>query len=95
MVRGHIGMTAGDQPVAQVDHFADVFRGAGLHRRRQYTQCSNVGVELPGRLLGQPADSSFRRQVRIPLGGPRVDLVVDVRDVANVGDVFLAVDFTE
>ena len=47
----------------------------------------DVLVELRRRLGGELGNGLRRWQLRIALHGPRVDLVVDVGDVAGVGNV--------
>ena len=53
----------------------------GSHRRRKCAQRRHIGVELRRRALRQLADGDAF------LGRARVDLVVHVGDVANIGDV--------
>ncbi len=98
MILGDVGMPAFHERLDQRDHVlapvvaADVFRGARLERRRQNAKRCNVVVEL---LLGRRrdlADRLVQRQVGIVPRRPRVDLVVDVRDVAHVRDVLRPVD---
>ena len=95
MILGDIGMAIGDQLVAKHAHFGNVVRRARLHRRRKNAERGNVLVELRRRVLGETADGLGRRHVGKALDGARVDLVVDVRDVARIGDVTLAVYVAE
>ena len=95
MVGSDVGVPVRDQPVAKLDHLGDVFRRTRLDRRRQHAERGDVPVELGGCLFRQFADAKLRREVRIALGRPRVDLVIDVGDVADVSDVALPVDVTE
>ena len=55
----------------------------------------HVRVELRFGLLGYLADRLVQRQIGIILRRPRVDLVVDVGDVADIGDVVWPVDVPE
>ena len=82
---GDVGVAVGDQRLDQRLHFLDMLRGARLDRRRQHAQRLDIVVELLGGALGKVADrhAFFRRA--------GVDLVVDVGDVAHVGDVLCAV----
>jgi hypothetical protein len=84
-----IGVALGDEALDHGDHLRDVLGGAGLDRGRQDAQGGDVRVELACRALREIAD----RDPLLPRA--RVDLVVDVRDVAHVGDVGLAVDLAE
>ncbi len=73
-------------------HLRDVLGRARLHARRQHAERGDVLVELALGLLGDAANRLVQRQVAVLLRGPRVDLVVDVGDVAHVGDVVGPVD---
>jgi hypothetical protein len=64
---------------------------ARLKGRRQATQRRRVRVELGGCLLRDLPDRLVQRQARKIPRGAVVDLVVDVGDVADIGDVILAV----
>ena len=74
---------------------ADELGRARLVGRRQAAERRHVLVELLFRRLGDFSDRLVQRQVGIFLRRPLVDLVVDVRDVADIGDVLLAVEMAE
>ena len=95
MIFGDIGVTGGDQPLDQRLHLGDVLGRARLDRRPQAAERIDVLVELLLGLLGDDADRFVERQVRILLRRARVDLVVDVGDVAHVGDVLGAVEMPQ
>ncbi len=88
-------MTGGDEPLDQGPHLRDVLGRARLDGRRQAAERGDVLVELLLGLLGDRADRLVQRQVGIFLGRPRVDLVVDVGDVAHIGDVLGAVEVAQ
>jgi hypothetical protein len=95
MALGDVGVAAGDERLAEPLHLLDVLGGARLYGRRQNAEGGDVVVEL---LLGRArhaADGLVEREVGEVLGGARVDLVVDVRDVADIGDVVGAVDVAQ
>ena len=71
------------------DHLLDVFGGARLYTRRQAAERRGIGVELRRGLLGQFADRDAL------LRGARVDLVVDVGDVADVNHVLRPIDVAQ
>ena len=54
-----------------------------------------VVVELPVGFFRDVADRVVERQVGIFLGRARVDLVVDVGDVADIGHVFGAIEMAQ
>ncbi len=81
---GGIGMAARDQPLDQRDHLADILGGARLDVRRQRAQAAHVALVGSGRARGQRLDRL------LVLGGAHHDLVVDVRDVADIGDPRMA-----
>ena len=83
----HVGVAVGDERLDQAAHLRNRLRRPRLHRRRQHAERGDILVELLRRLQRQLADGIRRRQLRIALHGPRIDLVVDVGDVAGVGDV--------
>ena len=86
MVVGDIGMAAHNELLDDRLHFPDMRGRARLDRRRQDAERRDVGVELQRRSRSYLA-------YRNPLGGGLgVDLVVDIGDIARVGDVFGPVD---
>ena len=86
---GDIGVAGRDQPLDQRLHLLDVLGGARLDGRRQAAQRRDVLLEVLVGLFGQVADrdAALRRA--------RVDLVVDVGDVADVGDMLGAVEMAQ
>ncbi len=62
---------------------------AWLDGRRQATERRNVVLEIPVRLFGQFTDRNSA------FGGARIDLVIDVGDVAHIGDMLFAVDMAQ
>ena len=95
LARRLIGVAAFDQHVDQRDHLRDVVGGARLHGGCQAAQLLHVREELVGRLLGDVADRVVQRQVGEVAKRTRVDLVIDVGDVADIGDVGLAIDLAQ
>ena len=95
VVLGHIGMAARDQLLDQRLHLADMLGRARLHRGAQAAERVDVLVILALGQRGDLADRRVERQVGIVPGGARVDLVVDVGDVADVFDVVGAVDVAQ
>ena len=76
-----IGMAGGDQLFDHGDHLGDMLGGARRHGRRQIAQRRHIFVIDARGLFGQFADGDAA------LGGARVDLVVHVGDVADIGDM--------
>jgi hypothetical protein len=91
MPLGDIGVALGDQHFGQRDHLRHRLGGARLHGRRQVAEIGHVGLILRVGRFGDPADRLVQRQVRKVARGAGVDLVVYVRDVADIGDVLRAV----
>ncbi len=95
MVFGYIGKSVGDQLFDQCPHLGDMLGRARLDRRPQGPERVDVLAKL---LFGQfrnLADRLVQRQPgKIPRGA-LIDLVVDVGDVANVGDVVLAIEMPQ
>ena len=91
MILGDIGAALVDQGLDHRLHLLDIFGGARLMRRRQAAERGHIPVVLRGGLLGQLADGVVGRHVGILLGRPRVDLVVHIGDVADIGDMVFAV----
>src|SRR6185312_5488065 len=87
IVFGDVGVAGFDQPLDQRPHLADVLGGARLDGRRQAAERVDVVVKLLVGFFGDLADRLIERQAGIFLGGAGVDLVVDVGDVAHIGDV--------
>jgi hypothetical protein len=95
MLLGDVGATLGNEALDQRLHFIDMLGRARLDRRRQAAELSDIVVKLLVGLLGHPADCFVQRQVRVFFRGARVDLVVDIRDVAHIGDVVGAVEMAQ
>ncbi len=66
-----------------------MFRRARLHRGRQAAERRHVLLEVLVGFLGQLADRNAA------LGRARIDLVVDVGDVADIFDMLLPVEMAE
>ncbi len=90
-----IGMAIGDQRFDQRDHLGDMAGGARLDVRRQAAERGNVLMILFGRGFGHPDDGIAYRNVRIVAHGPRIYLVVDICDVAGIGDVIRPIDMAQ
>ena len=95
VVFGDIGVAGCDQPLDQRAHFGDVLGGARLDARRQAAERGDVLVELLVGLFGDLTDRLVERQAGIFLRRARVDLVVDVGDVADVSDLVGAVEMAQ
>src|SRR6476646_5993655 len=63
------------------EHLNDVIGGARLDIRLQAAERFRIGMEDPDHLVGERAD------IDAELGGARVYPVVDVGNVADIGDV--------
>lgn len=81
-----ISMPVGDQLLHDRDHRRDMVGGTRLDGRRQAAERRRVRAKDPDHVVGQRPDRN------VSLGGPRVDLVVDVGDVADVNDVLGPID---
>ena len=92
---GDVGVALGDQCADHVDHALDMFRGAGFVGWHEAAKRFCVGLELVCGFLGDFADGVVEGQIRIVAECPCVDLVVDVSEVADVGDVVLAVEMAQ
>ena len=92
MILGDIGDAAGDQPLDHRAHGPDILGGARLVGRRERAERRNVLVELALGRLRHFGDRLVQRRGRVVAPGARIDLVVDVGDVADVDDVVRAVD---
>ena len=87
-----VGMPLVDKDIDQVPHFDDVFGRTRFNGRLKDTEFGNILVELPFCSQRHFPNSFVQRKVRIVLGRAGVNLVLDVGDVARVGDVFGAVN---
>ena len=83
-IRG-VGVAPRDQPLDDRDHFGDMLGRARLDIGRQAVQRRDILLEDAIGLFRQFADGDPA------LGGAGVDLVVDVGDVAHIGDVIRAI----
>ena len=92
MILGDIGDAAGDEPFDHRSHLPDILGGARLFGRRQAAKGCNVLVELALGRLRHFGDRLVQRKVGIVALGARIDLVVDVGDVADVDDVVRPVE---
>ncbi len=66
-----------------------------LDGRLKAAQRLDVGLILVGRLFGDAPDRLVERQVGEVAQGARVDLVVEVGEVAHIGDGILAIDMAQ
>ncbi len=80
-------MALGDQLLDDLDHLRDVVGGARLDGRLEAAERLGVVEELRLGLFRDGADRLVQRQAGMVAQRPRVDLVVDVGDVAGIGDV--------
>lgn len=90
-----IGMAAGDQLLDEVDHFRDVVGGARFDGRRKAAERGHIFMELVGGLFRHRMDGVVQRQMRIIPQRPRVDLVVEIGDVAGIGHMVFAKDVAQ
>jgi len=76
-----IGVTALDQPFDMSNHLRDGFRCARLDIR--------AGAFQFDAILAKPLNGCLRQvpDIDAALFGPVVNLVVDIRDVPNIGDI--------
>ena len=95
MVCFDIGVTGFHQPLDQRAHLGNVLGRARLRAWRQAAERRGILVELPIGLFRDLADRLVQGQRRIFLRRAGVDLVVDVGDVTDIGDVRGAVDMPE
>ena len=64
---------------------------ARLNRWLQHAERLDIGMELRRRPRRDLGNRVIQRQIRVFFRGPRVNLVIDVGDVAGIRDVFRAV----
>ena len=95
MILRDIGDAARDEPLDHRAHLLDILSGAGLGGGRKGPEGRDVLVELALGRLGHLGDRLVERQGRMVTLGARVDLVVDVGDVADVENVIRAVDMAQ
>lgn len=95
MTIGHIGNFTLHEAVNHRHHLVDVFGRPRLIRRLQIAECSHIRLELPVGGFRYLPDSFVQRQIRKILGSPRIDLVVNISDVAHIGDVAFAIDMAQ
>lgn len=69
--------------------------GARLEVRLQAAEFGDIGVKLRLGLFGDRADRFIERQARMVAKRARIDLVVDIGDVAGISDVIFAIDMTQ
>ena len=84
MVFGDIGKAAGHELLDDRAHLRDMLGRARLHRGGQAAERGDVVLILPISLFGDLADRLVQGHAGIIARGAHVDLVVDVRDVADV-----------
>ncbi len=95
VVLGHVGHAAGDEALDQRPHRVDMLGRARLVGGRQDPERGDILVKLPPGRFGDFRDRLVERQVGKVAGCPRVDLVVDVGDVARIDHVVRAVDLAK
>ena len=95
MVLGDIGDAAGEEPLDHRPHPLDMLGRPRFESRRKGAERRDVVVELALGRFCHSGDRVVQGQVRPVALGARVDLVVDVGDVADVDDMLRPVDMTE
>ena len=95
MILGEIGDATSDQALDHNAHRADILGGARFVGRGQRAESGDVLVKLPLGRLRHFSDRLVERQARKVESGARVDLVVDVGDVADIGDMVRAIDVSQ
>ena len=95
MILGDIGDAAGDEPLDHHAHRVDILSGAGLDSWRERAESRHVLVELALSRCRHFGNCLVERQVPIVLCGARVDLVLNVGDVAHIGDMVDAIEVPE
>ena len=90
-----IGMAIVEQPLDHHLHFGDIVGGAWLDARFEATQSRNVLLILGGGGFGHPPDGLVQLQLGKVAQGARVDLVIHVGDVADIGDMVRAIDLAQ
>ena len=95
VILGDVSDAAADEPLDHRAHFADILRRARLMRRPQAAERRDILVELALGRLRHFGDRFVEREVGIVARGARVDLVVDVGDVAGVDDVIRAIEMAQ
>ncbi|MNE72982.1 hypothetical protein D3C80_1689640 [compost metagenome] len=92
---GLIGMTTGNQFFDDVDHLGNVIGGTRLDCRLKIAECCNILMKLLGGLFRHRMDGIIEWQVRVITQRTRIDLVVNVSDVACIGNVVFTVDIPQ
>ncbi len=95
VILGDIGDAAGDQPLDHRPHRVDILGGARLVGRGQAAERGDVLVKLPLGRFRHPGDRLVERESGKVAGGARVDLVVDVGDVARVDHMVRAISVAQ
>ena len=95
VILGDIGDAPRDQPLDHDAHRVDILRGARFVGRRQRAERSHVVVKLSFGRFRHLGDRLVERQAGKVPRGARIDLVIDVGDVADVGDVVGAIDVAQ
>ena len=95
LATGHIGVAACDQFLDDVDHLCDIVGRARFDTWLKAAQRRDVRMELVSRLFRHGVDGIVERQMRIVPQRPRIDLVINVSDVAGIGDVIFAIDMAQ
>ncbi|MCY1217768.1 hypothetical protein D9M72_296970 [compost metagenome] len=88
-------MRLGKQLFDDFDHLRDVVGRPRLHVGIEAAERFGVRQKLRFGLLCHPPDRFIERQGRIVAQRPRIDLVVDVGDVAGIGHVLRAIDVAQ
>ena len=89
MAIGGIGMASSNQLFDDAQHLRNMLGGTRRHAGRQVAQGGDIFFIDARGFLGQGPDGDAA------LGGARVDLVVHVGDVADIGDMRVAIDVAQ
>ncbi len=91
----HVSMTTRDETLDNLDHLRNIVGGTGLYRRPKAAKFRHVRVKLLRRLFRHGMDGIVQWQVRVITQRARIDLVIDIRDVAGIGNTVFAVNMSQ
>ena len=88
-------MAIANQPIDDAHHLRNILGRARLHRRRQATKRCDIGMKLLSRAFGYFADGIIERHIGIIPRRAVINLVVDIRDVADISHMSLAIEMPQ
>lgn len=95
MVLSHIGHTKLHETIDHRAHLVHMLGCTRLNTGLQIAECRHVSLKLRIGAFRHPTNGFIEGKIRVIPRGTGVNLVINVGNVARIGDMFCAIDMTQ